>query len=107
MWTGPLGLPVLDVDKAPGVIKALTFGVLDEDAAFEVTGDWRDQHGWENQVATVARAYDSLPPDERAQCTILARNYGQASAVHFFGRKYGLPQAICTSMTYYLWGPGE
>lgn len=56
--------------------------------------DWADMHGWPQLVATVAGIYNSLPPDQRSQAAIVASNYGEAAAIDFFGRPYGLPPAI-------------
>lgn len=38
---------------------------------------------------------------------IYAQNYGQAGAVDWLGRAYGLPPARSGHSTYFLWGPGE
>lgn len=64
-------------------------------------------HGWEEMTAAVARAYQSLPPEERGRCAIFADNYGQAGAIDFFGRRYGLPKTISGHQNYYLWGYGD
>jgi hypothetical protein len=64
-----------------------------------------DQFGWEEMAATVARVYDSLPPDVRPKTAIFGQNYGQAGAIDLFGPKYGLPPAISGHQTYFLWGP--
>lgn len=66
-----------------------------------------DRIGWPNLVATVARVYDALPPEDRARASILASNYGEAAAVDFFGPRYGLPAAISGHNSYWLWGPGD
>jgi hypothetical protein len=66
-----------------------------------------DMHGWEEMVATVARVYDSLPPEERARCAIFASNYGEAGAIDFFGPRYKLPKASCGHNSYWLWGPAN
>jgi len=66
---------------------------------------YADQFGWEEMVATVARAYHSLPPDVQVRTAIFGQNYGQAGAVDLFGSKYGLPKAISGHQSYYLWGP--
>ena len=63
-----------------------------------------DQFGWEEMAATVANAYNALPPAVRPQTAILAQSYGQAGAIDLFGPKYGLPPAICPHQSYYLWG---
>ena len=51
--------------------------------------DWADMHGWRELAALVARVYYSLPPGQRAQAAILASNYGEASAIDFFGASTG------------------
>jgi len=37
---------------------------------------------------------NALPPEERTKTAIFANSYGQAGAIDFFGRKYGLPKSI-------------
>jgi hypothetical protein len=56
-------------------------------------------------AATVAGAFQTLPPEVRAKTCIFAQNYGQAGAIDFFGPQYGLPQAISGHQSYFLWGP--
>src|SRR5262249_9683877 len=62
--------------------------------------------GWDELVATVARAYDSLPPEDRRLCAIFTQNYGEAGAIDFLGKAYHLPPAISAHNSYWLWGPG-
>lgn len=66
-----------------------------------------DQFGWEEMAATVAAAYNSLPPEVRARTAIFGQNYGQAGAIDRFGPKYGIPPgtAISGHQSYYFWGP--
>jgi 4-amino-4-deoxy-L-arabinose transferase-like glycosyltransferase len=66
--------------------------------------DWADMHGWPELAATVGRIYQSLPSDQRAQAAIVASNYGEAAAIDFFGKEYGLPPAISGHNNYWLWG---
>jgi hypothetical protein len=66
--------------------------------------DWSDMLGWDTLAQTVARVYDSLPPAERAQAAILASNYGEASAIDFFGPQYGLPPVLSGHNQFWLWG---
>jgi len=66
-----------------------------------------DQFGWEEMTATVARVYNSLPPEVRAKTAIFGQNYGQAGAIDLFGPKYGLPPAISGHQNYFYWGPRE
>jgi hypothetical protein len=53
----------------------------------------------------VARIYNSLPAEERSHTAIFANNYGAAGAIDFFGPKYGVPKAISSHQSYWLWGP--
>jgi Dolichyl-phosphate-mannose-protein mannosyltransferase len=66
--------------------------------------DWADMHGWRELAALVARIYYSLPPAQRAQAAILASNYGEASAIEFFGGEYGLPPVLSGHNQYWVWG---
>jgi hypothetical protein len=61
--------------------------------------------GWPELTQAVARVYGRLTLEEKHQCAIYAQNYGEAGAIDFFGRKYGLPKAISGHQNYFLWGP--
>ncbi|MGI0079616.1 MAG: hypothetical protein ACRECH_08325 [Nitrososphaerales archaeon] len=63
-----------------------------------------DKFGWNTMVATVAQAYYTL--QERSLACIFTSNYGEASAINFFGASYGLPKAI-SGHNNYIWGPGS
>jgi hypothetical protein len=75
--------------------------------AVTINGDFREELGWPEIVAEVARIRDSLPPDERAHVAILGTNYGEAGAIDMFGAAYGLPQAISGVNSYWARGYGE
>ena len=66
---------------------------------------YSDQFGWEEIVAETAQAWNRLSPAERGDCGIFAQDYGQAGAIDFLGRRYGLPPALSGHQTYFLWGP--
>jgi hypothetical protein len=68
---------------------------------------YADMHGWENQVATVAKVYHSLTPEEKARTIIFCDNYGEAGAIDFLGKRYGLPGASSGHNSYWFWGPGN
>ena len=63
--------------------------------------------GWKEMADTVASVYQRLTPEEQSRCGIYADNYGEAAAIDFFGRKYGLPHAISGHNSYWFWGPGN
>jgi hypothetical protein len=105
----PLAIPILppeafvDYQRRLGVAQQpeerSTLGPLPQHLA--------DMFGWEEFVAEIAKAYNALPPSERAKCAIFVRNYGEAGAIDVLGRKYGLPHAISGHNTYWYWGTGS
>jgi len=66
-----------------------------------------DRFGWPEMTAQVAQLYSRLSPEEKADCVIGASNYGEAAAIDFFGKPYGLPNAISGHNNYWFWGPGD
>jgi hypothetical protein len=66
-----------------------------------------DRFGWDAMTATVAHVYSDLPQDEQTQACFFTGNYGEASAINFYGPQYHLPPAISGHNNYYLWGPGN
>ena len=67
----------------------------------------RMSFGWQEMVEKVAKVYNSLPSEERARTAIFSNGWGEAAAVDFYGPRYGLPQAISKSNSYWVWGPGK
>jgi hypothetical protein len=56
----------------------------------------------------LARGLAGLLPDEpRQRTTIVTANYGQASAINYFGPASNLPRASTGHMTFFLWGPAN
>lgn len=62
--------------------------------ADKVNVTFRDEIGWQEFVATLAKVRDSLPAEEQADVGILAENYGEVGAVNLYGPAHGLPRAI-------------
>jgi hypothetical protein len=60
--------------------------------------------GWPRFVATVARVWRRLPPEERAHAVIFTGNYGEAGAVDRFGPPLGLPRAYSGHNSFARWG---
>ncbi|MGA7871453.1 MAG: glycosyltransferase family 39 protein [Candidatus Binatus sp.] len=104
----PLAIPVLPVETFIRYQRALGIEVKTETRkTTDLPQNYADMFGWPEMTATVAKVYDSLPPDQLASTTIFAQNYGEAGAIDFFGPRYGLPKAISGHMSYYIWGPGN
>ncbi len=103
-------LPVLPVDTLARITGAAggDAGVqVETREVAQLPQNFADRFGWTNMTATVARVYEGLPAGERPRACILAGNYGEASAINFFGPAQGLPDAISGHNSYYIWGPGD
>lgn len=107
--SAPLALPILPPEEIPSYMRVLGIGMsrTENDMSSEIPQHFADQFGWEEMVSTVARVYDSLPPDQRAKTAILGGNYGEAGAIDFFGPRYGLPKSVSAHQNYYYWGPRQ
>lgn len=106
--TAPLGLPILSPRaflKYWSVFGTRQLSTETFDSGM-LPQHYADMFGWETLADAVARVYDTLPADDKKQCVIFAQNYGQAGAIGFFGRRYGLPQVISGHQHYFCWGPG-
>jgi hypothetical protein len=103
----PAAMPVL-----PPAVYAQVYGKSGNAGSQQESGDvyglpqsLADRFGWEQQVASIAQVYHSLPPDEQRVACIFTENYGEASALVQFGGRYHLPQPISGHNSFYLWGP--
>jgi Dolichyl-phosphate-mannose-protein mannosyltransferase len=103
----PMALPILD---PPAFVRyAAALGVSASSDEKHRMGPlpqhFADQFGWEAMARKVKDAYDALPPEERAVAAIYGGNYGEAGAVDYFGRAWGLPRAVSGHNAYFMWGP--
>ena len=104
----PVVIPVLSPDGFTAYTKYLPFKlpVMEHSHARAALPQWySDQFGWEEIVAETAVAWNRIPEAERSDCGIFAQDYGQAGAIDFLGRRYGLPASLSGHQTWFLWGP--
>jgi hypothetical protein len=103
----PLAIPVLPPEQYIRYTKALHIEQprIETHKLGPLPQLFADQFGWEEMTQVVARIYNALPPDVRADTAIYGQNYGQAGAIDLFGPKYGLPPALSGHQSYFLWGP--
>ena len=102
----PLVLPVLPPDRLETMMNAMHPRPRPIEAAgvgAPLMQMLSDEFGWPDLARDVEAAYAALPPADRAKAAILASNYGEASAIDYYGN--GLPPALSGNDNYYLWGP--
>lgn len=105
----PLTLPVLSVAQTEAYLKALDMQnyAAERNAIGALPQHYADMFGWEEMAALYGEIFGKLGPDDRNACVIYVRNYGEAAAIDFLGRKHGLPPATCAHNSYWTWGPPE
>jgi len=69
------------------------------------TQDYGDMFGWDELTQKVAKAYYDLTPEQRKSTQIFADNYGEAGALHHFGKQYNLPEVVSLNSSFTLWAP--
>lgn len=67
--------------------------------------DYADMVGWKELADIVIQTYQNLPDSEKASCAIYAENYGEAGAIKFHSKKYGLTEPISFSGSFLFWAP--
>jgi len=108
LYLAPVVIPVFSPEKFIAYTRTLPFKLPRMEHSHERAAlpQWyADQFGWEEIVAETAQAWNQLGAEERPDCGIFAQDYGQAGAIDFLGRRYGLPPALSGDKTYFLWGP--
>jgi 4-amino-4-deoxy-L-arabinose transferase-like glycosyltransferase len=105
----PLGLPYLLPQQMS--IYAQSLGIAEAvrtntGEMGELPQDYADMIGWKEQAEAVARVYNGLPANQRAEAVILAGNYGEAGALELYGPRYRLPPPVSAAGSYWFFGPG-
>ena len=105
----PTVLAILSPEKLVAYMKAIHFEPPRTETSHTAALPqlFADQFGWEEMVRSVAKAHETLSPDDRKRVAIFCQNYGEAGAIDFFGAKFGLPPAISGHQNYFLWGPRD
>lgn len=101
--TMPLSLPVLPLGGF--IAYSQTLGLTSRAQPRLMQPVYAEEFGWERLAHDVARYYRALPPQQRTRTAVYADTYADAGAIDLFGPRFGLPPAIGTQNTYWLWGP--
>jgi hypothetical protein len=78
-----------------------------KDGRIELTSDYADMFGWEEQVKLVDSLYRLLPLNDKENCIIWAENYGEAGAIQILGKKYDLPNPVSRHGSFWSWGTSK
>ena len=109
----PMWLPVLPLNQtlaffrfAAKDLSFSSFAVTWEDhKVHPTTQDYADMLGWDEMAAKVDSAWKQLTPKQQKHTQIYADNYGEAGAIHHFGKQYHLPEVISLNSSFTLWAP--
>jgi hypothetical protein len=102
----PLALPLFSLDHTMAVFKFLHINPKWEDQKEHyLSQDYADMLGWNEMTEKVAKAYNSLTPEQQKHTQIYADNYGEAGAIHHIGKFYHLPEVACLNSSFTLWAP--
>jgi hypothetical protein len=105
----PMTIPLLPVESFIAYQERLGIRPANAETSDEgaLPQHFADRFGWRELTETVAAAWAGLDPAERDSCTIVGGNYGEAGALRYYGREFGLPPAVCQHNSFFLWGPGD
>jgi hypothetical protein len=103
-------VPLLLVQAAVLVYALPTVLPVRNTASMVSSGVWKnswykDEIGWPELADQTAQAWKSLTARERADGAILAENYGEASALEFYGPSRGLPPVLSGHLSWQYWRP--
>ncbi len=85
---------------------AAPFARWEDGKVHPVSQVYADMTGWNELSENVAKAYHLLNETDQKCCTIYGeRNYGYAGAIHFYGKKYNLPEPVTFHESYLFWAP--
>lgn len=106
----PLLLPVAKPEKLAAYYKATNIektGLLKwEDLKnHPLPQDFADMLGWEEIAQKTAKAYSVLSDEEKKHTFIFGDNYGEAGAINYYRKKYGLPVASSDNASFLYWIP--
>ncbi len=101
----PFGMPVYSFNRY--LTKVYPFEKKEiEGGKYAVKFDeYLTKQKWQETMQELKSVYDSLPADQRKNCLIWGKHYGQAGAINLFRNQYGLPSAFSYHGSFYSWAP--
>lgn len=108
----PFGIPLMSFDKLIKYKEKTRHLIIypfyrwEDGKIHNISQIYADMTGWRELTDYVAKAYGQLSREEQKKCTIYVEsNYGQAGAIHFYGKAYNLPEPVSFLESYTMWSP--
>jgi hypothetical protein len=73
----------------------------------DIPQDMADMTSWKEIGEEVSKIYTSLGEENKDNCEIYCYHYGQAGAVMFYGKEFGIPQPISPNGSFIFWSPDK
>ncbi len=103
----PMAMPVLPANQFISYSRAIGYmpSVGERKEIGVLPQFYADMFGWKQLASAVSQVYHSLPEAGSGKVMIYGQNYGEAGAVDYFGKAFGLPPASSRHNNYWIWGP--
>jgi hypothetical protein len=102
----PMAIPVLTPERLVEHMDKL--GIKPENAEKSKLGllpqFFADRFGWEEMAKEMAKVYNTMSDEEKKKTVIAVGNYGEASSLNYYAKKYGLPVVYCAHNSHWFWG---
>lgn len=101
----PFGMPVYPFNRYLTKIYPFEKKEIDGGKYAIKYDEYYTKQKWQTTMQELKLVYDSLPVEERKNCMIWGKHYGQAGAVNLLGVKYNLPKVFSYHGSFYSWAP--
>lgn len=101
----PFGMPVYSFTEMLNTIQKYEHQKV-EGGKYAVRYDeYYSKEKWKTTMTELQIVYNSLPKNEKPNCLIWGKHYGQAGAENLLGKAYHLPKAFSYHGSFYSWAP--
>lgn len=101
----PFGMPVYSFSKMLNSIQKYEPQKV-EGGKYAVRYDeYYTKEKWKTTMTELQKVYVNLPENEKQNCLIWGKHYGQAGAINLLGKEYNLPKAFSYHGSFYSWTP--
>jgi hypothetical protein len=101
----PFGMPVYSFNKMLNSIQKYEPKKVEGGKCAVRYDEYYTKEKWKTTLTELKKVYDSLPENEKQNCLIWGKHYGQAGAVNLLGKEYNLPKAFSYHGSFYSWAP--